>query len=285
MENSIATLRQDEWRTKRFLKKVVPVDKASKGIVGVAGSASLLWWQLKETNCNCNPGRLYIPGDIDVFVCGDDGKTHKNFSCFVRGILKKAAKCGYIVEKSTLKVNPHIVPDSSVHILDVWILGLRNKISFVQAPQDLSMKDIVRRFDISVSKVVYNIGSNRYIIPAAVKSNVEAQIASVASFCFLRSVPSNYERSRIGSVLARIKKCSGRGFEFIVYPNLGTTANTDELKPVPLELRRTDSTDQRTAHRMDMVCRRFFDVVKKNPPHWPCARRKSGFGWSISPSS
>ena len=67
----------DVIRIQNCLRRMIPSDAWKNGSVGVAGSCALYWYMLCLPNLT-NPLN-WIPNDIDIFVCGNFGKSEKIF--------------------------------------------------------------------------------------------------------------------------------------------------------------------------------------------------------------
>ena len=82
------------------------------------------------------------------------------------------------------------------------------------------MKEVVRKFDISVAKVILNPVTMKLYCSLKVAVGVEEGRARVCNFVLSPGHPSKFDVGRVTSTIRRMEKYGKRGYHFENYPIL-----------------------------------------------------------------
>ena len=208
------------------LRWMLPHDLRKRKTVCVAGAAALLWYMLRHVEAPTLHHCLFEPEAIEIFVFGRDGKTYSFFKKAVRAMLDSLKKVGKKAKRVVTQTNDDLLRDS-VRVIEVVLRGFPTKLKFVQCSLANTAEDVVERFDIDISKVIYDTAKNDFRVGRDVASNI-AQTSAVAEdvYC-LSSAPSVGETALYMSTLVRMSKYTRRGFRFRSFPAMiGNTSHS-----------------------------------------------------------
>ena len=201
------------WREcdsiRKFLKKIVPKQDSQSRIVGVAGEAALHWFQ----DWKQSGPKWSQPGEVKVFVC----MRKRFFIGFMETIFARMNNLSIKHAKNQSSTKMHY-RDEDLIIVDVHLDGMTTTIRFIESPEP-SMPYVIKRFDVSVCRVYYDIHAERFGIVASVLSDVDLGTAVVSGHTFGSNGPDLFDRRNIQQKLLRIKKYQLRGF---VFGNVGS---------------------------------------------------------------
>ena len=186
-----------------MIGKILGTDKAA-----VAGSGALwLYEQLAFPKGDGEAPLAWRPGDIDIFVFGCSRTAMKRaaliFAEAVDGLRKKHPSCSTIYD---VHFNP--------------VEGIP-PFSFVSAPQ-LSGKDIVSHFDISVTRVLVPLttslieGFGDFQVEPEVRSHIRSKVATIHPLRGLLDPWTKEPRTYLDSkMIGRCHKYQTRGYTFV----------------------------------------------------------------------
>lgn len=160
------TRKRHEGRKLRMLmRKIVDGGLLERFEVGVSGSCVLDWHAVKCFGRNPRDGVGYYlhPNDLDIFVCGSNGRTTEAFLDFVNKCGQEMLRIGHQVNSVHRYRNVYVHDDIDIEIVDVEVEGLETKLSFVQCPKDETVLQTVRRFDFDLVQVIYDFTRDRII--------------------------------------------------------------------------------------------------------------------------
>ena len=194
-----------------LLRYVIPRECSRDNEVAIAGSAALCWFQdLWEV------GPMWgVPGDVDIFVCGKNGRTKGQFSKFMNSILKKLRQIYRHPSAVECFDSAYCFRGLVCHISNLKIPGISLKLSFISSPGCNNVKEVVDQFDIDVCKVIYNVHHEEYEVEESVKKHIKMCKAMVTDLTFGGSVPDRFDIYKCSKTLGRMEKYTKRGFVFI----------------------------------------------------------------------
>jgi len=197
------------YRVQRLLRYVIPRDVTRKDEVAVAGSCALFWYQEKN---RVGP-RWSSPNDIDIFVCGTEGRSKLNFKIFLCAVEANLESLGVNILSSSYRESLYVHRDVPVSIVDYHLEGIPIKLSFVQAPLHLTIHDVVNDFDIDICRVVYHVHRQSFTVKNSDAESIAGREFQVLPVLFRkRGEPCKWEIQRMKSSMVRMKKYSERGF-------------------------------------------------------------------------
>ena len=154
---TIQAKRLESRNLKKLVKAIIPKSCLDSFEVGVAGSCVLDWNAVREGDC-----MDWWPGDLDIFVCGQNGLQIGMFIRFMNTVMANLRSARYNVLHVDTHMNGYNSPMEMVYIRDIVIEGFSTKISFIQCPMDATVFDTVERFDLDTVTVVYDFSRNAF---------------------------------------------------------------------------------------------------------------------------
>jgi len=202
---------------KDFLRKVIPVEAQRHGAVGGAGSFFL--YDYDHTLLDVE--NATSPNDVDIFVCGEYGKTENNYSHFIDSVISNAQSEGYYVVAKRTYANTYVYKDKRILITNLIVGGISVDLSFIQCPLDKTVATVVDKFDMDIVRVVYNIEIGTSVPKSTdVQHAIRTRTFTVHDFTMAYCGPSDFEIFKIRSTFQRIAKYSERGFRASDFPKL-----------------------------------------------------------------
>lgn len=190
-----------------------------EGLVGVAGSSALFWYQEKE---KVGP-KWGVPGDIDIFACMDPD----DFIGFMGHVQKKLIRSFHQFDLC-FHVHTYIDPNKPIRIFDyrIWSLGIT--LSFVESPF-ADLHETAMNFDIDVCKVIHPIhGGGPQPCTRKVKQAIARKLATVTrEFQVEENQVSDEDMARFTHTMARVRKYQIRGFIFEDMNGIGIRNDSD----------------------------------------------------------
>lgn len=200
----------------RSLLTMVDPLEWNSGEVGLAGGCALYWYLIHET---ISKDLLdWVPGDIDLFVCGSLGSTHGTFRTYIQECKDRCTEFGVTVLSTKFHKNRYVVKNQAVLIADLVVDGLDQVISFIQAPNVRTVIEVVETFDIDVAQVVYNCFTSEFTIEPGIRKRIANMHAIIKPFHTEKHCPSEFEKRRQIVTYCRMKKYEARHFLFINSP-------------------------------------------------------------------
>ena len=180
-------------------------------------------------------GDLRSVNDVDIFVSGIRGATHVNFrhtvDNFVNRMRSVCMKKGMNVEGGPYRENAYVEMGSKVLIRDVFVGGMDTKISFIQSRECGTVMEVLKRFDIDVCQVMFNMKRKELYTSLEVLDAIEKGHASICDFFLSSDGPTAYEAIQIKSTIGRMHKYLNRGYVFNRYPKLQRAGYTSRTMP------------------------------------------------------
>ena len=134
--------------------------------VGCSGSSVVTWRYLSKAGAGSSnqPWMKWTPHDVDIFVCGQHGRTREAFTAYVRTVTKTIEDRGYSIANMKTYQNIYIVEGLEVLVTDVEVEGFETVISFVQSPTHATVHEVVAGFDLDIVRIVFDFRDGSYIM-------------------------------------------------------------------------------------------------------------------------
>lgn len=186
--------------------------------VGCSGSSVVTWRQLSKAGGASSNSKWmkWTPHDVDIFVCGEHGKTRETFNAYVRTVRKRMEEKGYLITKMKTYQNKYIMENIMVSITDLEIEGLDTVISFVQSPAHETVLEVVAGFDLDIVRIVFDFRNGSYIMADNDKEHLDAGVMKVSERILELvkfATRSSFVKQKISSTYDRLAKYRERGFD------------------------------------------------------------------------
>jgi hypothetical protein len=209
-------------KIQRLLRRVIGADPLIANDVAVSGSAALYWYQRRF---DIGPKWKGRPHDIDVFVCGNNGRNFDRFMIHMwEEVLYNATSHGLRLQNQVIRFNTYAHPSATIKIHDFYIVDNRDTrsrprefvLSFIESPFN-TIQEAVDGFDINVCQVIYNIAQDDFIVSNELRECIRSGTAALTcgiEFFKESGRPSDDEIMKLHSTLDRIIKYNRRGYTF-----------------------------------------------------------------------
>jgi len=213
-------------RIRRALKDMMPASMWQSGRFGTAGSCALRMYQLGRAAPSYYwdwRGR-----NVDLFICGNDTAF---FHC--RRMIRQSLHCKqYKVLASSTSLYTHA--GQPTFRWDFAVAGIYPSFTLRQG-RERNLQEVVNKFQIDVSRVIYEVVHDRYILHPDTARGIEACRARIEPAMVDRDAPSDLEIKAICSTYNKAIKYNERGFEFPAILEILVRGTVDG-SPVPSKL-------------------------------------------------
>jgi len=229
-------MRAEHKQIRKVLRNMVPTATWTSGRMGLSGSSAMQMYEYaRYSDAILLERPAYICGDADIFYCCND----EEFALTKAIIQLRLCRKGYKTSYETTFVHRYIHPDYSIWIWEFKLEAIDIKFSLVQAPQEISVEEVVDRFDIDIVKVIYDPGRDRFIVEPSVVRAIDNRTFRAKDFVFDREVPSKFELIKTVRTYKRIQKYMGRGYRLVRMPQIKcrtSSSGTGPIRDFPIEL-------------------------------------------------
>lgn len=202
---------KDSNKAISLLTQVIPASAKHRKEMALLGSSALMLLQIK---LQIGPYWGGEPNDHDVFVTGRWASTEAHFKGIVEFIMARMKKLGAKID-SVSEYHVYGRNQERFWVIDIDVKGIKGKISFVQAPGQKTVLDVLERFDINVCRVGYDFLSGELFYSETVRNDVARCVATVDGPAFGPDPVSEDDIRQVLRTMERVQKYTKRGFSFI----------------------------------------------------------------------
>jgi hypothetical protein len=165
---SAAARRLEGRKMRRLVMEMVDQELLALFVVGCAGLCVDEWFLVQKRNYK---PKTYVERDVDVFVCGDHGRSFHSFQLFVSSCLRKLLDLNHRIVHCVKYKQTQVYLSLPAWVICIRVEGLENDIHFFQVSQNESLLDVLEGGRLMIFPMVFDFVRRDFITDAWVGSN------------------------------------------------------------------------------------------------------------------